>query len=124
MRLKYILFLILTVTFLKAELTGAIEGDVKVNQGKLTYTFPLSLPKGAFNLAPNLTISYNQGSNDGYLGLGFNLSGLSTISRCGSVKKIDGFNGGVEYNENAHYCLDGVRLIKIDDNSYRPNTKT
>ncbi len=120
MRLRLIILLSILINFLSASLVGSIEGNLNVNMGRVSYSLPLSLPKGKNNIAPSLSLTYKQGSGDGYFGVGFHLSGLSLISRCGSSKKIDGFRGGIDYGENAHYCLDGVRLIKREDGTFRP----
>jgi hypothetical protein len=45
------------------------------------------------------------------LGVGFGLGGLSAIHRCSKTIAIDGVKGGVNYDDNDRYCLDGQRLI-------------
>ena len=126
LKLKYIILLFIITSFLnaKASLVGSIEGDLNVNMGRLNYSLPLSLPKGKNNIVPSIKIYYSQGAGDGILGLGFNISGLSIISRCGATKKIDGYNGGITYGNNAHYCLDGIRLIKQEDGTFRPANRS
>jgi hypothetical protein len=47
------------------------------------------------------------------LGVGFGLGGLSAIHRCSKTIAIDGVKGGVNYDDNDRYCLDGQRLIAI-----------
>lgn len=42
---------------------------------------PIKVPMGAGGMTPQLSIVYNSQSNDGLLGVGFSISGLSAISR-------------------------------------------
>ena len=116
MKSFFILLLLSIISY--ANLVGSIEGELN-NNGRLTYTLPLSLPKGEYKLSPNLSINYIQGSSNSELGLGFNLGGLSKITRCQTNKKIDGYSSGLRYDEQSKYCLDGVRLIRQNDNTFR-----
>ncbi|MCP3940137.1 MAG: hypothetical protein GY710_01465 [Desulfobacteraceae bacterium] len=50
--------------------------------GAATYSIPVEVLPGRNNLAPNLTLSYNSFSGNGWLGLGWNL-GLPAIQRAG-----------------------------------------
>ncbi|WP_244610283.1 VCBS repeat-containing protein, partial [Bathymodiolus heckerae thiotrophic gill symbiont] len=47
------------------------------------------------------------------LGIGFSLGGLSIIHRCAKTIATDRIKGGVNYDSNDRYCLDGQRLIAI-----------
>ncbi len=48
---------------------------------------------------------------NGLLGMGWSIGGLSVIHRCGATIAIDGIKGGVNYDANDKFCLDGERLI-------------
>jgi hypothetical protein len=43
----------------------------------------------------------------GLLGIGFKLGGSSAIYRCDKTIATDGMKGGVGYDDNDRYCLDG-----------------
>jgi hypothetical protein len=62
---------------------------------------------------PELSIYYNSNSGNGLLGMGFKLGGSSAIYRCDKTIATDGMKGGVGYDDNDRYCLDGQRLIAI-----------
>ncbi len=98
------------------ELVGSLEGEIQINQGVASWDLPIETPAGPNGTAPSLTLSYNQASPNGIVGVGFSLSGLSSISRCPQNKIYDGKKGGVQFNENDRYCLDGQRLIAISGN--------
>jgi hypothetical protein len=59
-------------------------------------------------MKPELSINYNSNSGNGLLGVGFGLGGLSAIHRCSKTIAIDGVKGGVNYDDNDRYCLDGL----------------
>jgi YD repeat-containing protein len=115
----FVLLVAITSLSAYANLVTNLEGEVKVNNGYLSYTTPLAPPQGINKLSPNLSINYTQGSGSSPLGLGFKLSGLSAVSRCAKSEKIDGIEHGVLLSEEDAYCLDGVRLIKVSGNEYR-----
>ncbi len=94
-------------------LVGSTAGGFSVNQGTANYTIPITVPPGIAGMQPKLSINYNSNASNGQLGLGFSLSGLSVIHRCAKTIVTDGIKGGVNYNNNDRYCLNGQRLIAI-----------
>ncbi|MBU1721079.1 MAG: VCBS repeat-containing protein, partial [Bacteroidetes bacterium] len=103
---------------------GAIPGQFQVAQnGSANYTIPIDLPPGTGGMVPGLAISYNSLAGDGLIGKGFNLSGLSSISRCGKDIPNDGVAGGVTFDNNDRFMLNGQRLI-LHDGNYGENNST
>ncbi|CCO61730.1 putative Rhs family protein fused with Integrin alpha N-terminal domain [Vibrio nigripulchritudo] len=90
-----------------------IRGDFNVSGGQATYSLPIEVVPGRNGHQPTLAISYASDSPNGYLGMGWNLSGLSSITRCGKNLAKDGRWGGVRLNNDDRYCLDGQRLVAI-----------
>lgn len=89
--------------------TGATAGAHGVSQtGSATYTIPIRVPRD--KLTPSLAITYDHKRGDGLLGIGFALSGFSTISRCAATIAQDGQTFGVEFRVEDQYCLDGNKL--------------
>ena len=95
----------------KQYLTGSLEGEITNKKGSVHYDLPLSLPGGIRGMRPTLGIAYRQGGGNGPLGLGFQLTGLSSIFRCPATEKIDGFHGGIAFDDKDRFCLDGKRLV-------------
>lgn len=100
------------------ELIGSLEGEVQVNQGKLTWSLPIELPSGANDMRPSLDIAYSPLQSNGILGLGFTLGGQSAITKCAATKEYDGYDKGVTYSAEDKFCLDGERLLIASDGSY------
>ncbi|PIX55190.1 MAG: hypothetical protein COZ50_04070 [Zetaproteobacteria bacterium CG_4_10_14_3_um_filter_54_28] len=62
-------------------------------------------------IQPNLSLVYNSQGGNGLLGMGWGLSGLSTIHRCARTVAQDGVKGGINLDANDRFCLDGQRLV-------------
>jgi RHS repeat-associated protein len=109
-----------------APFNGALAGKFAVSaSGAATYTVPISIPPGIAGMAPNLSLVYSsQGSPAGIAGNGWNLTGLSEISRCPRTRQQDGFGRPVMLDsltpsenrdrESDGLCLDGAKLFKED----------
>jgi hypothetical protein len=92
----------------------AIPGTASVSdRGAARYTIPIALPPGTAGIAPALALSYNSQAGNGLLGMGWQLEGLSSVTRCPRTVATDGVHGGVLFDANDRFCLDGQRLIAI-----------
>ncbi|HLQ26291.1 MAG TPA: SpvB/TcaC N-terminal domain-containing protein, partial [Acidiferrobacterales bacterium] len=101
---------------------GATPGSFAVNQnGGATYTIPISVPPGTAGMVPKLVLSYDKQVQNDLLGVGWSVSGLSVIQRCGATIALDGMKGGVNYDNNDRFCLDGQRLVAINNGVYGAN---
>ena len=68
---------------------GVTEGKLTVSaSGAANYTIPLYLPPGINETVPKIGISYNSQSGVGMLGYGWNLTGLSSITRAVSYTHL------------------------------------
>jgi RHS repeat-associated protein len=95
-------------------IAGAVQGSFAVSStGEVTYVMPLVVPPGAAGMQPSLAVAYNSASGDGILGMGFSLSGLSSVTRCPRTMAQDGEIRGVRYDQHDALCLDGVRLVQV-----------
>lgn len=90
---------------------GTFDADAS---GQATYRLPLELPPGIASFAPELAIAFGSRTPNGTLGVGFSLSGPSTITRVKATYAVDGFNGAVSYGAEDRYALDGQRLINVE----------
>jgi len=81
--------------------------------GALTYTIPIQVPTGTAGIQPQLAIVYNsQNNSSGILGIGFGLSGLSSITRVGQNFLHETQRTGVTLTDSDRFALDGQRLIQ------------
>jgi hypothetical protein len=97
-----------------AQAQMALPGKFEVTDtGSASYTIPISIVPGTAGLEPKLSLQYDSRNGNGLLGVGWSLAGLPAITRCGRTIAQDGQTGGVAYDTNDRFCLDGQRLIAI-----------
>ncbi|WP_394674029.1 RHS repeat-associated core domain-containing protein [uncultured Chryseobacterium sp.] len=88
------------------------KGNIEVNgAGQLQFTLPVALPPGIKDVAPRIDLVYTSGSGNGIAGHGWNISGLSAISRVGKTIEKDGEVRGVQLDYSDYYTFNGQRLI-------------
>jgi len=75
--------------------------------GEFTYAIPLDVPAGRAGMQPNLTLTYSSNGGNGVLGVGWSISGLPSITRCGSTLATEGHVDGVDFSARDRYCLNG-----------------
>ena len=92
---------------------GATQGNFQVSQsGAANYSIPIMTVPGSGGLAPEVSINYSSEGGIGVMGRGWQIGGLSAITRCGqTIESGDGQSTGVQINEEDRFCLDGQRLI-------------
>ncbi|AXT61814.1 hypothetical protein D1816_16110 [Aquimarina sp. AD10] len=91
---------------------GATPGDLTVTPtGAATYRIPIAIPPGIKDVVPNVELTFNSQSANGIAGWGWNISGLSTITRVASTKYHDGEIDPVDFDNKDRFALDGQRLL-------------
>jgi len=99
---------------LAADLVGRTGGEFSASaSGAATYTIPIEVAAGRSNLKPEIALTYDSQSGDGLAGIGWQLSGLSAITRCGLTPAVDGKFQGVRFTSEDRFCLDGQPLILV-----------
>jgi hypothetical protein len=92
----------------------ALPGQFSVSPtGGATYSIPIALPPGTAGMMPGLSLNYSSQSGNGALGVGWTLSGLPVITRCPRTLAQDGALGGVNFDANDRFCMNGQRLVAI-----------
>lgn len=105
-------------TVSKNFIAGTSDGAFRVNeQGAATYSMPLNLPQGTAGVAPELSINYVSQGGSSLLGKGFNLSGITSVSRCRQTLAQDGKVAGISFSTDDRFCLNGVRLVPTVTNA-------
>jgi Salmonella virulence plasmid 65kDa B protein len=123
-RLEKRLFSLCIVGLLSTPVFSGIE---VTPAGAAIYSHPLTVMPGIAGFVPKLALAYNSQSGMSLLGQGWQLQGLSSISRCPKTKLQDGFDYPyADYNGDGNttannvatssdaFCLNGQRLIKDD----------
>ncbi|MEX0965636.1 MAG: SpvB/TcaC N-terminal domain-containing protein [Bacteroidia bacterium] len=90
--------------------------------GGATYTIPIQIPPGTNDMVPNLAIVYNSQSGNGICGMGWNISGLSAITRVPKTIFHDGIVAPVKLNNTDRFALDGNRLMATSGTYGAANT--
>jgi len=97
-----------------ATVPGYTPGELSISPGgAANYSIPIAVPPGVAGMQPSLSLNYNSQGGNGLLGVGWSLGGLSAISRCPATIVQDGFKGGIKFDANDRFCMDGQRLIAI-----------
>ncbi|WP_386065636.1 SpvB/TcaC N-terminal domain-containing protein [Tahibacter sp. UC22_41] len=99
---------------------GTMAGEAMAEGGAATYSIPITLPPGRKGMQPSLSLSYSSRSGAGTAGMGWSLSGLSSIHRCPRTPEQDGESRAVRGDGSDRLCLDGMRLILVDPSSLAP----
>ena len=96
------------------ESIGTLEGSIAVGPtGQAGYNIPIEVPPGIAGMQPTLSISYNTLGGNSTLGVGWSISGFSSISRCRLTQVQDGKFDGVDYDSDDRYCLEGQKLVVV-----------
>lgn len=70
---------------------GKTEGKLDISlTGALVYSIPIQVPVGVNGMEPQVSLVYNSQSNATTVGVGWEIAGLSTISRIPSTLYHDG----------------------------------
>lgn len=87
--------------------------------GSTNTNVPITVYQDPSGFTPQVSLAYNSGSGNGYLGMGWSITGLSAISRVNRNLYYDGYVDGVKCNKDDAFMLDGVRLMRIKDEGTR-----
>lgn len=102
---------------------GTTNGEVSVApSGAGTYTMPIAVPPGLNGVTPQIGLTYNSQSGNGIAGYGWNISGLSAISRIPSTVFHDNISDPVDFDTYDRFALDGQRLMLKTGNYGSPNS--
>ncbi|MGE6763456.1 RHS repeat-associated core domain-containing protein [Corallococcus interemptor] len=96
---------------------GPIAGGAGVSMnGAALYSVPLWTPPARAGIGPNLSLGYSSQVGVGMAGMGWDVSGISRITRCGKSRALDGIESDPTLDDGPtgdRYCLDGQRLLLV-----------
>lgn len=84
--------------------------------GAAVIQIPIEVSPGTAGMQPNLSLVYSSQGDNGILGKGWTLSGISAVTRIGQTIYHDGKFKGVTLDTSDRFALDGNRLIKMENN--------
>lgn len=92
---------------------GITEGALNVSlSGSASYTIPIIVPPGINGVEPQISINYNsQRGLSGTAAKGWDIGGVSSITRIPATKFHDEKIDPVDFNSFDRFALDGQRLI-------------
>ncbi len=100
---------------------GETIGELSVSlTGGASYNIPIAVPPGINGIVPEISLTYNSQSGNGLAGYGWNISGVSVISRIPSTKFHDNNIDPVDFDNLDRFSLDGERLV-LKSGSYGAN---
>ncbi|MCF6264533.1 MAG: putative Ig domain-containing protein [Xanthomonadales bacterium] len=100
---------------------GATQGEFRVDEsGSATYSIPIVTGPGPGGITPQLSLHYSSQAGNSVMGVGWNIGGTSTITRCAQTLEQDGVPGtrAVKFTSDDRFCLDGQRLLLISSGNY------
>lgn len=91
---------------------GSTAGEISVSPtGGSLYTIPIAAAPGINGVVPKVYLQYNSQSGNGAAGYGWNISGVSLITRIPATKFHDGTIDAVDFNALDRFAFDGQRLM-------------
>ena len=104
----------LTISPNENTVVGTLGGTIDVSTlGGLVYSVPIDVPTGINGMQPSLAVTYNSQAGNGLLCWGWDLSGISCITRTGQTLYHDGKMTAADLTSNDRFLLDGQRLINV-----------
>ncbi|MCE6988166.1 SpvB/TcaC N-terminal domain-containing protein [Dyadobacter sp. CY323] len=93
---------------------GSIPGSGNVSSsGGATYSIPIAVPPGTNGTAPAVSIDYHSPASNGTAGFGWNISGLSAVSRSGQTIYHHGQVTTLDLTDKDRFTLDGQMLMGL-----------
>lgn len=94
---------------------GVTQGQLSVSlSGGANYNIPIAVPPGINGTVPQIGLAYNSQGSNGLAGYGWNVAGVSVITRIPATKHHDGIIDAVDFDNLDRFALDGQRLIVKD----------
>lgn len=91
---------------------GETTGELSVSlTGGANYTVPIAVPPGINGVVPSISLSYSSQGANGLAGYGWNITGVSVITRIASTKFHDNNIDPVDFDATDRFSFDGQRLI-------------
>jgi len=101
-----------TITSTQDQKFHDTKGNIEVTgAGQLQFTLPIALPPGVKSVAPQINLTYTSGSTNGIAGYGWNIAGITAVSRISKNIEKNGVTKAIQLDYSDHYSFNGQRLI-------------
>ncbi|MDD3322823.1 MAG: SpvB/TcaC N-terminal domain-containing protein [Paludibacter sp.] len=109
--------------------TGYAVGQIPISSsvspsGAKCYNVPIEIVPGRMGFQPNISLSYNSQAGNGVVGMGWNISGLSSIERVNKNMFFDGETETIKVSNEGAFALDGVNIIETGRTTEQINYET
>ncbi|MDR0828845.1 MAG: FG-GAP-like repeat-containing protein [Prevotellaceae bacterium] len=115
--LSVIIFIALFAINAEAQTISTMPATAAVSPtGAANYQIPIEVPPGTNGFQPNISITYNSQGGFGAMGQGWDIGGLSAITRGTKNFYYDGdiiLYNAMQFNDSDVFYLDGQRLILL-----------
>lgn len=95
---------------------GSVSGTADVSSGAASYSIPIAIAPGSNGITPSVSVNYFSMGGNGVLGQGWNIGGLSEITRSTRNMYFDNETNPIVMTNNDRFVLDGARLISKSGN--------
>ncbi|WP_221394587.1 FG-GAP-like repeat-containing protein [Dyadobacter sp. NIV53] len=103
---------------------GSLAASPSVSgSGGANYSIPIFAAPGSNSITPSLSVEYNSQGGNGIAGMGWEISGLSSLVRSPRTVYHDTYANPVEVTSDDRFSLDGQRLI-LKTGTYGVNAST
>ncbi|HEY3805948.1 MAG TPA: FG-GAP-like repeat-containing protein [Kofleriaceae bacterium] len=92
--------------------SGATSVD---DRGVAHEHIPIWVPQGRAGIQPDLSLEYASGGANSLVGVGWQLAGLSRITRCKGLRQYGKVAQPILWNDGDSFCLDGEPLVDFGD---------
>lgn len=98
-----------------SEVVGLSSGEFRVDEsGGASYSIGINVPEGRAGVTPQISLGYSSNNTqDGPVGIGWSIGGISAITRCPQTPIHDNAITGVNFTSSDRFCLDGQRLMLL-----------
>ena len=99
--------------------TSKSVGEIPIHSavsptGSKTYEIPIEVPAGMNGFTPSVSLTYDSHRGNSIAGMGWDISGLSKITRTHQSIYYDGQTSAIGMTKSDAFTLDGSRLIKLN----------
>lgn len=102
--------------------TSYAVGEIPIQSGTTqsgarTYTVPINVYPGMHGHQPELSLIYNSQQGNSFMGVGWSISGLSSIERTAKTRYYDDKSEGIRMDTTDAFVLDGIHLVRLSKSS-------